>query len=193
MRRSDFLAEVRKNPVIAAVKDGQELDLALESQSTIVFVLYGDVNSIGAITRRVRDEGKVPIVHIDLVDGLSLQPVACDFIKHNTQAEGIISTHASLINRARELGLNTVMRFFMIDSMSFKNVGRQAQRELQPDLIEVLPAVLIPDVYRALVQVSKVPVMAGGLLTSKGEVANDLQAGCIAVSTTNKKMWPAKA
>jgi len=190
MRRDDFIAEVRKNPVIAAAKDSQGLSVALRSQSTIVFVLYGDVTTIGPITRRVREAGKHPVVHIDLIGGLSLQPVACDFVRRATVAEGIISTHASLINRARELGLNTVMRFFMIDSMSFRNVARQAERDLQPDLIEVLPAVLIPDVYRALAQISKVPVMAGGLLTSRREVEEDLRAGCVAVSTTNQKVWP---
>ncbi|OFK22406.1 glycerol-3-phosphate responsive antiterminator [Olsenella sp. HMSC062G07] len=191
MRTADFVAEVRKNPVIAAVKDDESLGKALASSSGIIFVLYGDACTIADVVRRVKAAGKIAMVHVDRIVGLTAQPIVCDFIKEVTQADGIISTHPSLILRARELGLNTMLRFFMIDSIAFENVIRQARRDVQPDLIEVLPAVLMPEVYREIVRVSKVPVMAGGLLSDRRQVTSALKSGCVSVSTTNQDVWSA--
>ena len=45
-------------PVIAAVRDEESLKRSFQSESRIIFVLYGDVCSIPEITERIKAHGK---------------------------------------------------------------------------------------------------------------------------------------
>ncbi len=177
------------NPVVAAVKNEEGLLKCLETDIGIIFVLYGDVCSVSEIVRRIKEKGKVAMVHIDLITGLSPKEVSVDYIRECTEADGIITTRANLIPRAKALGLNTVLRFFMLDSLALMNVEKQARQELQPDIIELLPGILQTSFMSKVVKISRVPVMAGGLITDKQEVISALKSGVIAISTTNQKLW----
>ncbi len=177
------------NPVVAAVKNEEGLLKCLETDIGIIFVLYGDVCSVSKIVRQIKEKGKVAMVHIDLITGLSPKEVSVDYIRECTEADGIITTRANLIPRAKALGLNTVLRFFMLDSLALMNVEKQARQELQPDIIELLPGILQTSFMSKVVKISRVPVMAGGLITDKQEVISALKSGVIAISTTNQKLW----
>ena len=127
------------------------------------------------------------MVHIDLIAGLSGKEVAVDYIKQETLADGIISTKMAIVKRAKELGLVTVFRFFVIDSMAFDNIRRQSE-SVHPDIIEVLPG-LMPKVIRRICTESRIPVIAGGLITDREDIMAALNAGAISISTTNRQVW----
>ena len=90
-----------------------------------------------------------------------------------------------MIRRARELGLLTIQRFFMLDSMSFANVLRQSSNA---DVVDVLPGA-ITCVISHLVQEVHQPLIASGLLLDKSDVVAALSAGAMAVSTTSERLW----
>ena len=127
------------------------------------------------------------MVHMDLIAGLGSKEVSVDYIKKRTRADGIITTKPILVKRAKELGLAAVLRFFIIDSMALANLSRQT-REARPDCIEVLPGVM-PKVIRKITKENKIPLIAGGLISDKEDVCNALDAGAVAVSSTNTKIW----
>ena len=54
--------------------------------------------------------------------------------------------------------------------------------------MEVLPGVM-PKILKQICKTSKVPVIAGGLISDKEDVMGALGAGAAAVSTTNQKVW----
>ena len=81
------------------------------------------------------------MVHVDLISGLSPKEVSVEYLKEHTEADGIISTKPSLIKKAKELGMYTILRYFLLDSMAFENI-RQQQHIVRPDFIEVLPGVM---------------------------------------------------
>ena len=58
----------------------------------------------------------------------------------------------------------------------------------RPDFIEVLPGVM-PKVLRKIAKVSRIPMIAGGLVTDREDVIQALSAGAVAVSTTNREVW----
>lgn len=58
----------------------------------------------------------------------------------------------------------------------------------RPDFIEVLPGVM-PKVLGRIAKVSRIPMIAGGLITEKEDVIAALSAGAIAVSSTNQDVW----
>ena len=68
---SEFMEALENSPVIAAVKDDDGLKKCLETDSSIVFILYGDICNIPQIVETVKSAGKIAMVHVDLIHGLS--------------------------------------------------------------------------------------------------------------------------
>lgn len=184
---NSFYEMVTANPVVAAVKDSTGLDACLQCESIqVVFVLYGDICTIGAIVNQVHEAGKCAIVHADLINGLSNKEISVDFLRQNTQADGIISTRQSFIRRAKELHLYTVLRVFILDSISLSSLPKL--EAMHPDFIEVLPGTM-PKTLSRICRTSATPILAGGLIADKEDVVNALNAGAAAISTTNPEVW----
>ena len=192
MKHHEFIQAVEANPVIAAVKSDEGLRHCLDTDIGIVFTLYGDLGSIENIVKQIKDAGKIAMVHIDLVNGMQPKEVSLDFIRNRTGADGIITTKYSLVQHAKNLELNTILRMFMLDSTSMETLDRYSRQDsVQPDIMELLPGTLLPDVIRRANQICRVPVMASGLITRKEEILNALKNGAISISTTNEKLWNA--
>ena len=185
--QTSFREAIENTPIIPAVKDEESLEVCLKSDSSVIFILFGDICSIADIVERIKEKGKLAMVHMDLIAGLGSKEVSVDYIKKRTRADGIITTKPILVKRAKELGLAAVLRFFIIDSMALANLSRQT-REARPDCIEVLPGVM-PKVIRNITKENKIPLIAGGLISDKEDVCNALDAGAVAVSSTNTKIW----
>lgn len=186
-----FYNAVEASPVIAAIKDMKGLEKCCQVEDIkVVFILFGDICSIDGIVKKLHEAGKIAMVHMDLIVGLSSKEIAVEYIKNNTHADGIISTKPALIKRGRELGLYTVLRFFVLDSIALKNVEMTDHQyaEARPDFIEVLPGVM-PKIIKKICKKSHCPVIAGGLITDKEDVMGALNAGAISVSSTNQDVW----
>lgn len=182
-----MIEELENCPIIAAIKDEKGLEACLESESSVIFILYGDICTIGDMVKKIKAHGKMAVVHMDLIQGLSGKEVAVDFLKENTQADGIITTRPALIRRAKEKGLFTVLRFFVIDSIAFENIEKQTGA-VSPDVIEILPG-LMPKIIRKIQKSIHRPLIAGGLISEKEDIMAALSAGALAISTTNEAVW----
>ncbi len=175
------------SPVITAVKDDIGLEHAMKKECAIVFILYGTVCSIPSIVEKVKEHGKLAIVHVDLIVGLSSKEVAVDYIKEHTRADGIISTRAAMVKRAMELGLIGGQRAFLIDSIALENTRKQLA-SFQPDFMEIMPG-MMPKILRQIRENTSVLLVAGGLLSDKQDIMAAFQAGVDAVSTTKEDLW----
>lgn len=182
-----FREKIEDCPVIAAVKDYEGLEKSFAADCQIIFVLFGDICSIGDIVKWIKEKNRIAMVHMDLITGLGSKEISVDFIKNFTGADGIISTKPALIKRAKELNLYTVMRFFVLDSMALENISRQCSNA-RPDCIEVLPGVM-PKIIKRIHSMERTPVIAGGLLSDKEDVLAALDAGAVSVSTTRSELW----
>lgn len=177
---------LQANPIIAAVRDDGGLEQCLQADVQAVFVLYGDICSIGGIVSKIKGAGKLAIVHADLITGLSGKEIAADFLHGTTGADGIISTRTNMLQRAKELGMITIFRVFVIDSMALDSL--LGIRNLRPDAIDILPG-LMPTIIRRVRQLTGLPVLTGGLITEKQEVLQALDAGALAISSTAPAVW----
>ena len=169
---------LQSNPIIAAVRDDEGLEACLQADVQTVFVLYGDICGIAGIVRRIKDAGKIAIVHADLITGLAAKEISVDFLHSTTLADGIISTRTNMIQRAKELQMIAILRVFLIDSMAFD--AALGARNLKPDAIDILPG-LMPSMIRKVRQMTGIPVLTGGLITEKREVMQALEAGALAI------------
>lgn len=177
---------LEENPVIAAVKNEEQLELAINSEAQIIFVLFGDVMNINKISEIITSKNKIGIIHIDLVEGFTNKEVVVKYIKEETRFRGIISTKPQVVKLAKKYELIGVQRVFIFDTLSLNNVKNHMISEC--DAIEVLPGI-IPKVLKIISEHTKKPVVAGGLIETKEEVMQALTSGATCVSTTKKEIW----
>ena len=112
---------------------------------------------------------------------------AVDYLIHAARPDGIISTRLPLLRFAKAKGLRTILRFFLIDSIAMENIAKM-KNERCVDLIEVLPGLMPKVIHRVAATCGK-PIIAGGLVTEKADVVSALEAGALAVSSTNPGVW----
>lgn len=182
-----MLELLEESPIIAAVKDSEGLKNSLNSECKVIFVLYGTLCDIGEIVDEIKKNNKIAIVHVDMISGLAAKDVAVDFIKKNTSADGIISTKQQLCKHAKELGLLTIQRTFVVDSIAVSTLKKQLE-VFQPDAVEIMPGIM-PRILNVIRSYTKSTLIAGGLLADKQDCIHALEAGADGVSTTKEALW----
>ena len=118
----EFVEAIEAAPIVAAVKDDSGLEMCLTSDVDAVFILYGDICTISDIVAKVKDTGKIAMVHMDLINGLSPRDISTDFIRKYTRADGIITTKSNLITHAKEIDHATVLGHVVHDGRALRNV-----------------------------------------------------------------------
>ncbi len=187
LTKDSFFMSTENCPIIPEIKNDEWLKSLGRSDSEVAYVVYGDICTIAEIVDQVKEMGKMAIVHIDLINGLSAKEISVDFIKKYTKADGIISMKPALIKRANDLGLFTIQRFYMIDGFTYANVAKNI-KTCDPDVVEFMPAGL-SKVMRYLVEQIDKPIVASGLSQDKEDIMGALKAGALAVATTNRDLW----
>lgn len=177
-----------ENPIIAAVSSREQLVQAVDhSPCDIIFILHGDIMNLKSDVEYALNKNKYVFVHVDLILGLSHDIYSLEFIHEVVKPTGIITTKASLVKRAKDLELFVIQRLFMLDSKSFRE-GIEILKKTRPDAVEIMPGVVIKAI-KSIVTQTHLPVIAGGLIDTKQEILNALDAGATSVSTSDIKMW----
>ena len=161
---SELLIE---NPVISAIRNDEDLCCAVKSKAKIVFVLYGNILSIPNICSKLKEVHKTVFVHIDLIDGLRGDMAGVEYINKYGKPDGIITTKVNCIKYAKQLGLQTILRIFIIDSLSTKTGVRNINGTC-PNAVEMMPGVASKEI-QAMEKETQVPIIAGGLINKKKE------------------------
>lgn len=178
--------ELADSPVIAAVRSAQEFEAALISPAETVFVLNANLLTLQEMVQRAHEKQKYVFVHMDLAEGIGKDPAGIAYLRQ-LGIDGVISTRGSIIRFAREHGLQTVQRFFIVDSHSVET-AIESIRSCSPDCVELMPGVS-PKIVRLLSERVSVPVIAGGLIETKEEIIAAINAGATAVSTGCAALW----
>jgi glycerol uptake operon antiterminator len=187
LERAQFLDDIIGNPVIAAVRTREALELALRSPVKAVFLLSGSVNDIVELCRDVLLAEKHCFIHVDLLEGLRPDLQGLSFINSQASPTGILTTRPACVKWAQSLGLLTVQRIFLLDTTALLEGARHIDA-CKPDLVEVLPGVS-EKAIRLAAQHFKRPLIAGGLIDTKEEVCAALAAGALAISASEPALW----
>lgn len=174
------------NTIIAATRSDAEFVHATESAVSVIFDLDSDIMTLPKKLKSAHNNQKKLYVHIDLARGIGKDMSGIVFLK-KMGVDGVISTKVSIIKLARDAGLSTVQRFFIVDSRSV-HTTIEAVSSSRPDMIEIMPAV-VGKVITRLVRDLDIPVIAGGLIETDAEVRAAIECGAAAVSTGQKTLW----
>ncbi len=184
---TNIYQQLKKSPIIAAIRNEEQLKQALLTDVDFIFILSADIFSITTYVKRIRQVGKRSFVHVDLLEGLGKDKKAIEFIARKVKADGIISTRSNLITYAKEYHLLTIQRFFLIDSQSLKTCIKTINH-IQSDMVEIMPGIM-PNIIKAISLKVETPVIAGGLISQKDQVEVLLKSGAIGISTGSSELW----
>ena len=178
--------EIRiNNRVIAAVKN-DSFDLSLSSDAEWIFDLSPEISLIGERAKKAHKNNKKYFIHFDLAEGIGKDRSGILFSKRQG-IDGIISTRVNIIKTAREAGLFTVQRFFIVDSHSV-DTTLEGIKSAKPDMIEIMPGTVYK-VIKNLKDKVNVPIIAGGLVQTSEEAEECFGAGAFAISASKPELW----
>jgi glycerol uptake operon antiterminator len=181
------IVDMVEHQTIAAVQKEDELDTALKGKANIVFLLTGSIFNIQNLVNRVKAEGKLVFLHMEFIEGIAADRSGVTYVAQHIQPTGIISTRSNIIRMAKDMGLITIQRLFLIDRNAIIK-GVKMLEQTQPDAIEMMPGIM-PRIVREMTELTHLPIIAGGLFSYREEIAEALEAGALAVSVGSTELW----
>ncbi len=184
---SKLISSLHNNPIIAAINKLEALEEALASEVEMIFLLTSNIFDLGDTIKAVQKAGKLVFVHVDLVDGISANKMGVKYICEVFKPDGIITTKSHLIKACEEYDVITIQRIFLLDSLNF-DTGVKSVHNCNPDAVEILPNVM-PRIIKHFIELTRKPIISGGLITTKEDVIKSLGAGAIGISTSKQAIW----
>ncbi|MGE5577944.1 MAG: glycerol-3-phosphate responsive antiterminator [Syntrophothermus sp.] len=190
----ELFERLKKRPVIGGIKQPEDLPVALEDGLEVLFFLTGTIFDLREMVAETRNRKKLAFVHIDLLEGIGKDRVGVRFLAEEIGVKGILTTRTQLVRAAKEQGLIAIQRLFMLDSEALKT-GIHVTSNARPDAVEILPALILPNIIGRLPLAQMPPVIGGGLVETPEELKAILGARgpggerILAVSTSSKDLW----
>jgi glycerol uptake operon antiterminator len=183
---ADFVVRLRSRPCCAAVVGAPFLDGALDSDAAIIFILRGDGLELSESIARIHRAGKLAAIHLDLVDGLAADTHGVGWLARSG-ADAIITSHGRLVPAIRHAGCLAIHRVLLSRRGNLDSAMKAAARAA-PDILEVLPGILLPSITQLLPRLG-IPVLAGGFIRSAEDVRAVMAAGARGVTTSQADLW----
>jgi glycerol uptake operon antiterminator len=184
----DFLGILKNSPVIAALRNVEDVRIEGLSNVGVLFVLGGTIFDLPSLVKQAESFEKLVFVDIDLIKGVGKDASGIRYLARESHVHGIITTKSNLIKSAQKEGLISIQRIFILDSESLAG-GLNVVDKSRPDAIEVLPGLILPKIMDRIRARTSVPVIAGGLITKLQEIEEILSSGAIGISTTRAKLF----
>ncbi len=185
----EFLARFAETPCCAAITTDRNLEPALASGVSALFILRGDGLQLGPLVRRIHAAGKLVAVHVDLVDGLRPELPAISWLA-GAGVDAVISSHGQLMPAIQRERMVAIHRLLLV-RLSLLSSGLAAVQRSDADIVEILPGVILPDVSHLLPKLDQ-PLLAGGFIRTEAEARSALAAGAVAVTTSAEGLWGAR-
>ena len=175
--------------ILPAVKHISDLSRVLPlSRASVIIILGGSINELSEIQRvHAKYPEKLLFMHVDLLEGIGKDAEGIRFLK-GFGLHGIVSVKSHLLNHARNSGLLTVQRLFLLDSESL-TTGLKQMKKNSPDAIEILPAVVPKFVINEFKEATDRPLLGGGLMRTEMDVKAALANGFDGVSVSRQSLW----
>src|SRR5579875_1664780 len=189
MTKQEFLQLAQRYPVAAAIKSGEDMQIALTSDALLLFILKGDGFELAPFVAQAHRVGKGVVVHLDLISGVGKDRAGIQYL-HQVGVDAIITSRSQLVSAGKAEGLVTIQRLLLADDSALETGVRTIARAA-PDIVEVLPGIIFPDVARILQHLLPGPFIAGGFIRTTADVARIHAAGAILSSSSTYALWRA--
>ncbi len=187
MTKQEFLRLARLHPVAAAIKTGEDMQVALEADAMLLFMLKGDAFQLAPFVSEAHRHGKGVVVHVDLMSGVGKDRAGIQYLRQ-IGVDAIITSRSQLVIAGKAEGLVTIQRLLLVDASAMETGARTIARAA-PDIVEILPGIIFPEVAATLKQLLPGPFIAGGFIRTATDVARIQAAGAILSSSSTYALW----
>ncbi len=184
-----MVGELIKKPIAAAIRTERDFSTALRSDVDIVFLLHSNIMTVNQSIKEIHSFEKKAFIHVDFAEGIGKDRSGLEFLAKQG-ADGVLTTRTGIVKMAKDLGITTVQRFFLVDSHSM-GTSLESINISKPDIIELMPGVVAKKI-REFGEKTNLPIIAGGLIETEEEVRAALAAGADIVSTGEVGLWNIK-
>lgn len=189
MTKQEFLRLARLHAVAAAIKSSEDIQVAIESNAMLLFLLKGDAFQLAPVVDEAHRHGKGVVVHVDLVSGVGKDRAGIQYLRQ-IGVDAIITSRSQLVAAGKAEGLVTIQRLLLVDDTALETGVRTIARAA-PDIVEILPGIIFPEVAPTLKQLLPGPFIAGGFIRTATDVARIQAAGAILSSSSTYALWRA--
>jgi glycerol uptake operon antiterminator len=187
MIKQEFLRLARLHPVAAAIKSNEDMQVAIDCDAVLLFILKGDAFQLAPFVEQAHKHGKGIVVHVDLVSGIGKDRAGIQYLRQ-IGVDAIITSRSQLVNAGKAEGLITIQRLLVVDDSALETGARTIARAA-PDIVEILPGIIFPEVAATVKQLLPGPFIAGGFIRSAADVARIQAAGAILSSSSTYALW----
>ena len=173
--------------LIPAARTIKQFEQVVKSHFEYIVLLEVHISHLRSLKQEADRFGKKLIIHADLVHGLKTDNFAADYLCNDICPAGIISTRSNIIVKAKSRGIMAIQRVFLIDTIALEK-SYSLIEQTAPDYIELLPGI-IPEMIAEVYERTGIPVITGGLIRSNEQITLAIEAGAVAVTTSNKELW----
>ncbi len=182
-----FLESLNKMPIIAAIKEMDKLEIALNSPCENIFLLSGNIFNLKEISQRVKSKDKGLYILVDSIDGFSKDTWGLEYIIKNIELDGIITSKSNLIKLCKDMGVFTIQRMLIHNSKELKE-GLASIKTFRPNAINVCPGIM-SKIIDKMYQETMLPIIASGLIETTKDVTLALTSGAKGVASTCSSTW----
>lgn len=184
-----FFKRLATHRMIASIKEPKQIELALSLRNQLsgVFLLTGHIGVIKGYVDLFKNHDVPVFLHLEKIGGLCTDPYGLDYLAKVIKPTGIITTKTNVVKVAKQMGLFTIQRFFLVDTEGLENISKSL-RQFEPDIIEVMPA-RIPEMIGEIKKFTSLPIITGGLLFERSHTMECLRHGATAVSSSKSELW----
>ncbi len=187
MIKQEFLHLARQFPVAAAMKSDEDMQVALESDALLLFLLKGDAFQLAPFIAQAHQRRKGVVVHVDLVSGIGKDRAGIQYLRQ-MGVDAIITSRSQLVSAGRAEGLTTIQRLLLLDDSAL-DTGVRTIARAAPDIVEILPGIIFPEVAQTLQRLLPGPFIAGGFIRTAADVTRVQAAGSILSSSSTYTLW----
>jgi glycerol uptake operon antiterminator len=181
-----FLASLAAYPCCPATTTGAQFDRALASESQVIVILRANGLQLAPSIDRAHKVGKHVAVHLDLVSGLRGDKASVQWLSASG-ADAVISARGSLMAAIRQERMTAIQRLLLVRATHLAR-GVSAIKRSKPDIVEILPGVVLPEVKHLLPDLER-PLLAGGFVRTWDDVRALLECGVHAVTSSTEELW----
>lgn len=184
MKEIQPMIDILKNQIcVPVVPSMKRLEKFIETDLVVCILQDIHISLLEHMIKTLHDNNKLALVHIDMVHGISSDEHGAEFLCQRLRADGVISSKTRIIETTKKNKKIAIQRMFLIDSKSIER-GIETLQKSQPDIVEVMPAIaykIIPYIKSKI----NMPLIGGGLLKSKEDILQGLEAGCMAFTVSD--------
>jgi hypothetical protein len=175
--------------LIPSVRDIRNLDKALKlERGEILLSTVSHIGNLAELTTLCHKNGKEVVVNHELIGGLGTDTIAFEMLKKAYKVDAVIGSNVYQVSRAKAVGLKTIWRIALLDSLSLEMAFRSIE-VTKPDAIELRPAICAYEFLDAFRKVFSGKIFASGFV-SRADFAQRLyQRGFDGIMTSSQTMW----